>query len=73
MRRFIIRYRDEDPGSPIFTASRIAHDKADAEEKFHDGYWDGGGWVIVSIAAEIEGETLRQTRARHEADARRRA
>jgi hypothetical protein len=72
MRRYIIRYRDESPESPMFALSTIAHDAEDAEERFFDSP-DADGWVIVSIAPEPrEGDSLRQNRAAHERDAKRR-
>jgi len=74
MKRYVIRYRDEAPESPIFTVRVIAHDAEDAEERFFSGP-DAEGWVVVSIAAErseFMGETVRQERGRHARDEKRR-
>lgn len=75
MKRYVIRYRDEAPESPIFTVKTFAYSVEHAEEKFFDAP-DAEGWVIVSIAADRNvdaGETTRQERGRHARDEKRRA
>ena len=54
MRRYIIRYRDEDPCSPTFSVKLFAADRARAEERFFDGP-DAEGWVIVDIKLDKGG------------------
>lgn len=49
MKRFQIKYRDADPGCPVFSTTVKAYDRNHAEEKFLYGDEDSDGWVIVSI------------------------
>jgi hypothetical protein len=47
MNRYRIRYKDPDPGCPIFSTIIRAYDEAHAEEKFFDT--NDTDWEIVSI------------------------
>lgn len=46
MHKYRIRYRDPDPGCPVFSCVVSAYDAEHAEEKFRE---DGDDWLIVKI------------------------
>ncbi len=48
MKRYRIRYRDPDPGCPVFSYIVRAYDREHAEERFYETN-DGDDWQLVSI------------------------
>jgi len=49
MHKYRIKYRDLDPGCPVFTMHVKAYDRGHAEELFWDSDSGDDGWLIVSI------------------------
>ena len=45
---YLIRYRDDSPGAPVFTWRTRAYSAEHAEEKFLDSP-DGEGWKVLEV------------------------
>jgi len=55
--RYIVHYRDLDPGCPVFTQYYWAYDYEHAKEQFlNDG---DNGWLILSITKERDTQAYR--------------
>lgn len=54
MRRYVISYRDQDPGCPVFRAVWRAYSAEHAEERFWESSDGDDGWQILSVTLHPE-------------------
>ena len=49
MKNYTIRYRDADPGCPVFSTTVKAYSRDHAIERFLDSDDGDDGWIVVSV------------------------